>query len=136
MLDFMKSCETLLNFMKSCEILWIYETQQISVQIWWTSGGFQIMQILFRFTTDFICRFQCGLHYGFHCEFYGFHMKSTWFHMKDQEKVKNLTWISYSYWFQVDFMWNLPDFMKSTRFHVISCEIHQISWRKTTCQEW
>ena len=24
------------------------------------------MQILFRFNTDFICRFQCGLHYGFH----------------------------------------------------------------------
>ena len=61
--------------MKSCEILWIYEIQQISVQIWWTSGGFQIMQILFRFTTDFICRFQCGLHYGFHC---GFHLWILW----------------------------------------------------------
>ena len=71
----MKSCEILLNFMKSCEILWIYEIQQISVQIWWTSGGFQIMQILFRFTTDFICRFQCGLHYGFHC---GFHLWILW----------------------------------------------------------
>ena len=66
MLDFMKLCEILLNFMKSCEILLFYEIQQISFQIWWTSGGFQIMQILFRFTTDFICRFLCGLHYGLH----------------------------------------------------------------------
>ena len=69
----MKSCEILLNFMKSCEILWIYEIQQISVQILLTSGAFQIMQILFRFTTDFnvdyIMDFICG--------FYGFHMKST-----------------------------------------------------------
>ena len=24
------------------------------------------MEILFRFTTDFFCRFQCELHYGFH----------------------------------------------------------------------
>ena len=52
--------------MKSCEILLIYEIQQISVQIWWTSDGFQIMEILFRFTIDFFCRFQCELHYGFH----------------------------------------------------------------------
>ena len=44
----------LLNFMKSCEILWIYETQQISVQIWWTSGRFEIVQIVFRYTKDFI----------------------------------------------------------------------------------
>ena len=64
MLDFMKLCEILSNFMKSSEILLFYETQQISFQIWQTSGGFQIMQILFRFTTDFICRFLCGLHYG------------------------------------------------------------------------
>ena len=83
LLDFMKSCEILLDFMKFCEILWIYEIQQISVQMWWTSGGFQIMQISFRFIADFICRFQCGLHYGFHCWFYRFQMKSTWFHMKD-----------------------------------------------------
>ena len=62
----MKSCEILLNFMEFCQILWIYEIQQILVQIWWTSGGFEIMQILFQFTTDFICRLQCELHYGFH----------------------------------------------------------------------
>ena len=55
------------------------------------------------FTVDFIC----GV--------YGVYMKSTWFHMKDQEKVKNLTWINCSYWFQVDFTWNLPDFM--TKVH-------------------
>ena len=36
-LDFMKSYEILMNFMKSCKIMWIYEIQQISVQIWWTS---------------------------------------------------------------------------------------------------
>ena len=65
-LDFMKSCKILLNFMNSCEIWWICEIQQILVQIWWTSGGFQVMQFLFRFNRDFICRFQCGLHYGFH----------------------------------------------------------------------
>ena len=53
----MKSCEILLNFMKSCEILLIYEIQQISVQIWWTSGGFQIMENLFGFTTDFTADF-------------------------------------------------------------------------------
>ena len=52
--------------MKSCEILLIYEMQQISVQIWSTSSGFQIMEILFIFTTDFFCRFQYELHYGFH----------------------------------------------------------------------
>ena len=46
----------------------------------------------------------------FICGFYGFHMKSTWFHMKDQEKVKNVTWINCSYWFQVDF---ITDFIKS-----------------------
>ena len=179
----MKSCEILLNFMKSCEILWIYEIQQISVQILLTSGGFQIMQILFRFTTDFICRFQCGLHYGFHCRFHLWvlwisyeiqlipyerpweseesHLNqlflqvisgnpldfrvwiSLWISfvdfmdfiwnpldsiLKDQDKVKNLTSISCSYCFQVDFLWNLPDirvkstefqvnFMKSTGFH-------------------
>ena len=52
--------------MKSCEILLIYEIQQISVQIWWTLGGFQIMEILFRFTREFFYRFQCELYYGFH----------------------------------------------------------------------
>ena len=35
-----------LDFMKSCEILWIYEIQEISVEIWLTSGGFQIMQFI------------------------------------------------------------------------------------------
>ena len=79
----------------------------------------------------------------FICGFYGFHIKSTWFHMKDQEKVKNVTWINCSYWFQVDFIMGfiksntillkpkwfheiLNDFMKSnwilqrvTRFHRI-----------------
>ena len=59
---------------------------------------------------DFIVDFTCG--------FYGFHMKSTWFHMKDQEKGTNLTWISCSDWFQVDFM-------KPARFQ---CEIHLILW--------
>ena len=39
--------KVVLNFMKSCETLCIYEIQQISVQIWWTSGGFQIKQIFF-----------------------------------------------------------------------------------------
>ena len=72
-----------LDFMKSCEILWIYEIQEISVEIWWTSGGFQIMQILFRFT---ICRFQCGLHYGFHLWLLWISYESTLFHMKDKEK--------------------------------------------------
>ena len=48
----------------------------------------------------------------FICGFYWFHMKSTLFHMKEQEKVKNLTSISCSYWFQVDFM-------KSATFHRI-----------------
>ena len=125
----MKSWEIQLNLMRSCEILWICEIQQISAQIWWTSGGFQIMQILFIFTTDFICRFQCVLHYGFHC---GFHLWILWIpyeiHLipyEKQKKVKNLTWIICSYWFQVDFMCNLPDF---TEICWISCEICQILW--------
>ena len=90
------------------------------VQIWWTSGGFEIMQILFQFTTDFNVNYIMD----FICVFYAFHMKSTWFHIKDQEKVKNLIWISCSYWFQVDFMWF---HVESARFHVISCEICGIS---------
>ena len=140
MLDFLKSCEILLNFMKSCEILWIYEIQQIWVQNWWTSGGFQIMQISFRFTTDLLQILSADFNVDyimdfivdFICGFYGFHMKSTWFHMKDQEKVKNLIWISCSYWFQVDF---IIDFMKSNTillkpkwFHEISNDFMKSNW--------
>ena len=82
LLLFIKLCWISWNHMESfwilwnlVKIMWIYEIQQISVQIWWTSGGFHIMQILFRFTTDFICRFQGGLHYRFHC---GFHFWILW----------------------------------------------------------
>ena len=154
----MKSYELLLNFMKSCKIMWIYQIQQISVQIWWTSGGFHIMLILFRFTRGFNVDYIMDCIVDFTCRFYGFHMKSTWFHMKDQEKVKNLTWISCSYWFQVDFMksakfhneicqiswWNLLDFMvKSTGFHGEICRISFLKSLirgrgapKTTCQLW
>ena len=137
----MKSCEILLNFMKSCETLWIYEIQQISVQIWWTSGGFQIMQILFRFTTDFICRFQCGLHYGFHCDFIWILWISYEIHLipyerpgESEESHLNQLFLLISCGFHVkstgfhwnppdftwnlsDFMWNPLDFVKSARFH-------------------
>ena len=106
------------------------------------------MEILFIFTSDFNCNFNMDyimdFIVDFICGFYGFHMKSTWFHMKDHEKVKNLTWISFSYWFQVDFIksvgfheicqiseWNPPDFMKSADFIVKSsgfqCKICWIS---------
>ena len=67
-LDFMKSCEILLNFMKSC---WFMKSSRFQFK----SGGLQIMQILFRFTADIICKFQCELHYGFH---YGFHLWILW----------------------------------------------------------
>ena len=61
------------------------------------------------FIVDFICRF------------YGFHKKSTWFHMKDQEKVKNITWMSCSYWFHV----------KSARFQSEICWISCKSKKKS-----
>ena len=70
-----KLCWISWNHVKSCEFIKYSRFKFKS-----TSGGLQIIQILFRFTTDFICRFQCGLHYGFTiCTFpcgldYGFHL--------------------------------------------------------------
>ena len=69
------------------------------------------------FNVDFIMDFTVDFIYAFN----GFDMKSVWFHVKDQEKVRDLTWISCFYWFLLDFISNLPDFT----------EIHWISWNLT-----
>ena len=117
--------------MKSCEILWIYEIQQISVQIWCTSGAFQMMQISFRFTadfiTDFICRFQCGLLYGFHlcilCISYEIHLILNERPGESEESRLNqllLLILGGFHWNLLDFMWNPPDFKKTGGFHVNS----------------
>ena len=107
LLNLVKSCESV-GFMKSCEILWIYEIQQISVQIW-TSGGFQIMQISFRFTADFSVDYIMDFIVDF-MDFIWNPLDSIW---KTRRNLKS-----------DGFHWNSVDFMKSSRFHT---EISQIS---------
>ena len=47
------------NPVKFCRF---HEIQPISVEIWWISGEFQIIQI----SLLIYCRFHCGFHCGFH----------------------------------------------------------------------
>ena len=104
----------LLNFMKSCEILWI------SVQIWWTPGGFHIMQIS-MWITLWISLWILWISYEHNLIPYVRPRK--WRISLESVFPTDFRWISH---------WNLPNFMKSAGFHTKIYQFYEI--HRISCQ--